>query len=221
MLALFAATVASALGCGGSSVRHVDEGSGATDGSACVQPPCPAPVDCPGGELIQPECGCPHCTAALPGCELVICPPDASDAPCPPDSVWFRPSGACCGACMPVEVSCVEIACPALTCAPGFAPGDGVSACCDQCVPDPKYCETYEDCFLAKRVDDCCGCPIAVSVREFNEDPCLISDSSHRVPPTSCGVPSDCDAPCECPEWGNFPECSTRNQCMLVIASLK
>lgn len=143
---------------------------------------------------------CPQCVDLL--CTGVVCeePED-----CNGDRKYTRPDGACCAGCMSVEpAACNDIDCgPDVTCPQGYVRGDLMGGCCYECLPDPLYCQTPDDCVRAVRPGSCCGCPELVSVRALDDDPCLRPvEASHSVP-DECYPEPYCDVICaECPAWG-------------------
>ena len=152
--------------------------------------------------MLAPGACCEQCADAV--CAGVLC-----DAPteCGNGETWERPNGACCAACVPEEpgtVGCVDIACPLdMVCAAGYIRGDLVGGCCYQCLPDPLFCKADDDCVLADRPRDCCGCPEVISTRALDDDACWYAVDDPRPIPEECYPDAYCDAVCgACPDYG-------------------
>lgn len=182
----------------------------------CVCDVACAPVSCPNGRLETPRgyC-CPRCIETL--CEGVTC-----DAPidCGDGRTFTRPDGACCSGCIPDApntVGCVAIECPQENrCAAGFIRGDLLGGCCYECLPDPLYCDSDDDCVLANRPRSCCGCPEVISTRALDDDACWYSVLDPRPVPEECFLDAACDAACApCPDPG-VTAC-VNNRCMSVL----
>ena len=180
---------------------------------ACAFPVCEYgqdPVTLPG------EC-CPSCPPVQTGCDKVVCEPMNG---CPAGYEPGRPSGACCEGCIPIPgmVACNEIACPPENhCPLGYAPGDTQGGCCYDCVPDPLFCNTKDDCLVADRPRSCCGCPEAISTRQYEADECWSVPSAPRMIPQECYPAFTCDAICgPCPPIG--PVACSANRCTQLPA---
>ncbi|HEY3495857.1 MAG TPA: hypothetical protein VGK73_14265 [Polyangiaceae bacterium] len=211
--------------------------AGTSGVAGCAAQPCPEPI-CPDGVLVSEPCGCTHCSCenvdcsyeecptgfvparpegaccdvcvAINGCDGVLCEPPVE---CAPGYLWQRPPGACCGACRPAEgtFGCDDIACPDLECSLGYTVGNPSNGgCCYECVPDPLYCVTNDDCMIATKRVGCCFCPEVISRRLYQEDLCWEAGDG-RFPPFECGFTA-CDVACApCPDTGE-PWC-IENQC--------
>lgn len=153
---------------------------------------------------------CPQCVDLL--CAGVVCeePED-----CGGERTYTRPDGACCAGCMPDEpATCPDIECPPdVTCPLGYVQGTLLDGCCSECLPDPLYCQTRDDCVRVDRPRACCGCPEVISVRALDDDPCWRPVEASRPFPDECYPDAYCDVLCgECPEWGTL-ECIS-NRCV-------
>ena len=158
----------------------------------CAYPACDdgqQPVTKPGG------C-CPTCPPPLAGCEGVTCEQLMA---CPAGYERGRLAGACCEGCMPIpgQIACPEIACsPENHCPLGYVPGDRIGGCCTHCVPDPLFCNTKDECIVADRPRPCCGCPEAITLREYSADACWSAPSMPRMIPAECQPQFVCNAGC-------------------------
>lgn len=137
------------------------------------------------------------------GCDGAECGPPIE---CELGSSWQRLPGACCGACLrdPGPIGCLDIACLELDCVPGYTAGNPSNGgCCYECVPDPLYCVTNDDCLIAiKESEGCCPCPQVISRRLYEEDLCW-SGPTDRISPIGCGFTACGDVSCEpCPDTG-------------------
>jgi hypothetical protein len=168
-------------------------------GPNCEAVDCAFPV-CEDGSkpIVPPGSCCPICPSTT-GCEGLTCEPVTE---CEEGYVLSRPPGACCTGCIqkPGGVACREIACPSTSCPVGFVRGDVLGGCCYDCLPDPSYCNEAADCVIADKPRSCCGCPEAISRRQFAEDPCWSEVGVMRAIPVSCYPQAICDAACRaCP----------------------
>jgi hypothetical protein len=191
-------------GSTGTSGSTGKAGSSGTGGLNCQLVDCAYPV-CEDGQepVTKPGQCCPTCPPPLTGCEGVMCLPVAE---CGEGYELKRPEGACCEGCVPKPggVGCLEIACPPdKTCPAGYVRGDLVGGCCYDCVPDPQYCRDVADCVVADRPRPCCGCPEAISQRQYAADECWSDVNAPRMIPMECYPQMTCDAVCgACPEPG-------------------
>lgn len=166
-------------------------------GPNCTAVDCADPVCANGAQpVIRPGQCCATCPPPTTGCEDVVCKPVTS---CPAGYELSQPAGACCQGCVPKPggVACVEIACPPDdTCPAGYVRGNLVGGCCYDCVPDPLYCGDVSDCVTADRPRSCCGCPEAITRREYEADECWSDVKAPRMIPQSCYPEVTCDALC-------------------------
>jgi hypothetical protein len=170
-------------------------------GPNCLAVDCAFPM-CADGAMpsVKPGECCPTCPNT-DGCEAVKCEPVSK---CGFGYTLSRPPGACCTGCFPDPgVGCREIACPQTECAPGYVRGDLVGGCCYDCVPDTLYCDEPADCVIADKPRSCCGCPEAITRRQYAEEPCWSEPGVMRMIPQSCYPQVTCDALCgACPDPG-------------------
>ena len=184
-------------------------GSGGAEPVSCNLLPCPS-LACaePGVELVVPqgEC-CPVCQQQA-SCSEVTCaynpenPPSELGLDCPAGYDVGVTPGACCHGCVPngepfEDVFCGDPDCPPNTpgstpCPPGYYIGLLAGRCCPECVPDPRTCSADSDCLLARRSDDCCDCPQAISTRLYQQDACWSALEELRPTPFECPLP-ECD----------------------------
>jgi hypothetical protein len=178
-------------------------GSVAAGGApTCADIACALPLCADGAKPVTlPGACCPSCPGPKQGCEDVKCEPVGE---CADGYVLSFPAGACCPGCLPKEpasVACIEIACPQTPCQPGYVRGDVLGACCHECLPDPLYCTSASDCVMADKPRSCCGCPEAITRRQFDGEPCWSEVGKPRMVPQSCYPQVTCDALCgACPE---------------------
>lgn len=179
----------------------------------CAYPECTdgqEPITLPG------EC-CPTCPPPTTGCDDVACEPVMD---CPMGYELGTPPGACCQGCLPIPgmVACREIACPPENhCPLGYVPGDQLGGCCYDCVPDPLFCNTADECVIADKPRSCCGCPEAISMRQYQADQCWSATSMPRMIPQECYPQQICDAVCgACPPPGSA-ECKNHRCVELPI----
>ncbi|HXK18309.1 MAG TPA: hypothetical protein VNG33_10930 [Polyangiaceae bacterium] len=163
---------------------------------------CAEPICADGATPITPpgQC-CPTCPAPQ-ACSGVMCTPVMA---CPMGYTLGQPPGACCQGCVPNPggVACPKIACGDTTCPLGYVRGDLVGGCCTECVPDPLFCNADSDCVVADRPRPCCGCPEAISSRQYAADPCWSALDMPRMTPQSCQPQVVCNIACvECPTPG-------------------
>ncbi len=211
-----------AVACGGNVFKDQgssgDAGSGALAGSSSAggsgggvgtagtlslggEPSCAtvrcATIDCNEDEVavLQPGGCCTTCEPKVGGCEDVKCEPVER---CNEGYELTQPPGACCVGCVPKSggVSCQEIACPETACPLGYVRGDLLGGCCYDCVPDPLYCRARSDCVIADKPRACCGCPEAITLRQYQAEPCWSEVGSERAIPQSCYPQATCDAVC-------------------------
>lgn len=195
-------------GGGSSKAGTSSGGAGSTGGSVSgggAGPNCEA-VDCAAVDcsddyvsVLAPGACCPTCQPKLGGCENVTCEPVKD---CGPGYAFTQPAGACCAGCFPsgTGTACTDIACLDPKCPLGYVPGEIYGGCCYDCVPDPLFCETPDDCVLADKPRSCCGCPEAITLRQYQAEPCWSASSEPRMIPQSCYPQAICDAicgPCE------------------------
>lgn len=163
---------------------------------SCATVDC-ATVDCQDDEVpvLAPGACCATCQPRANGCEAVKCQPITD---CGDGYELAQPPGACCVGCVPKPggVACREIACPETSCAPGYVRGDVLGGCCYDCVPDPLYCREDADCVLADKPRACCGCPEAITRRQFEAEPCWFEPGGERSIPSTCYPDTICDAAC-------------------------
>lgn len=178
-------------------------------GPNCATVGCP-PVACTEEEvavLTQGAC-CQTCKPRAGGCEEVTCEPVEA---CPEGYELAQPPGACCLGCVPKTsgVPCDEIACPQTSCPLGYTRGDLLGGCCYDCVPDPLYCRDNDDCVMADKPRECCGCPEAITLRQYELEPCWSEVGSPRPLPSTCYPQATCDALCApCVDLGDAADCS-------------
>ena len=173
-------------------------------GPNCEAVDCPDPV-CANGSMpvrVPGQC-CPTCSPEPSSCDGVQCKPVMS---CDMGYTLEQPAGACCEGCVPNPggVACPKIACPAGNqCPLGYIRGDEMGGCCTDCVPDPLFCNADDDCAIADRPRPCCGCPEAISMREYLADECWSLVAMPRMLPPECQPAFVCDAICSpCPPPG-------------------
>ena len=184
-------------------------------GPNCMAVDCADPVCANGAQpVVKPGQCCATCPPSTTGCEDVVCKPVTE---CPAGYELSQPAGACCQGCVPKPggVACLEIACPPdNTCPVGYVRGDLVGGCCYDCVPDPLYCGDVSDCVTADRPRSCCGCPEAITRREYEADECWSDVNMPRMIPQSCYPQVVCDALCgACAEPG--PLLCAQHRCAL------
>lgn len=169
-------------------------------GPSCANVDCPS-VDC-GDDQVPvrlPGACCTTCQDKPVGCEDVKCYPLEE---CRDGYVVAQPPGACCSGCMPKSppVPCIETGCPQ-ECAPGYVRGDLLGGCCYECLPDPLYCRGNADCVMADKPRSCCGCPEAITRRQYDSELCWSELALPRPIPQSCYPQVTCDALCgACPQ---------------------
>lgn len=199
----------------GGSASNVG-GSFGTAGNLSVggEPSCStancATVDCGEDEVpvLRPGACCTTCSPKPGGCEDVKCEPVEA---CAQGYELAQPPGACCVGCVPKPggVACHEIACPQTSCPLGYVRGDLLGGCCYDCVPDPLHCRNDEDCVMADRPRACCGCPEAITRRQYHDEPCWSELGNPRPLPQACYPQATCDALCApCENLGNAAVCS-------------
>ena len=176
---------------------------GMAGGPNCQAVDCAFPVCDDGATPVTPagKC-CPICPPPPPSCLGVVCTPVME---CGMGYELARPPGACCEGCMPTPgaVACPKIACVDPQCPLGYVPGDLVGGCCTDCVPDPLFCHDATECVIADRPRPCCGCPEAITTREYAADQCWSAVGAPRMIPQSCQPQFMCDAICSpCPAPG-------------------
>jgi hypothetical protein len=178
-------------------------------------------VDCGEGEVpvLRPGNCCTTCEPRAGGCENVTCEPVEA---CGEDYELTQPPGACCVGCMPKSVTfCNEIECLVSNCAPGYIPEDRLGGCGCDCVPDPLYCRDDTDCVMADKPRACCGCPEAITWRQYEVEPCWSEVGSPRPLPPACKPEVTCDAICAaCPNFGEVADCS-EHRCVARAYGLK
>jgi hypothetical protein len=169
-------------------------------GVNCDAVDCAFPV-CSDGQMpitLAGDC-CPRCPPPHFGCSNVECQPVMV---CPGGYVLSQPPGACCPGCVPQPgmTMCPKVACPKSLCPPGYIRGDLVGGCCTDCVPDALFCNDDSECVIADRPRSCCGCPQAITSREYDADPCWSDVAMPRPIPMACYPQVVCDAICgACP----------------------
>jgi hypothetical protein len=176
---------------------------GVAGGTNCFNVDCAYPV-CDDGQMPITPAGqcCPICPPTPPTCLGVSCEPVMA---CPMGYEQKRLPGACCEGCYatPGGVGCVDIACPPNNCPLGYVPGSVYGGCCYDCVPDPLFCDSITDCVIADRPRPCCGCPEAITTREYAQDACWSAVDMPRMIPQECYPQFTCDAVCgACPPPG-------------------
>lgn len=181
---------------------------------SCATVTCTA-ADCLEGQVpvLRPGACCTTCEPQSDGCEEVKCQPVEA---CAEGYELAQPAGACCVGCVPQPgvVACREVACPQTSCPLGYVRGDEVGGCCYDCVPDPLYCRGIEDCVMAEQPNACCGCPEAITRRQYQREPCWSQPGSPRPLPPTCYPQLTCDALCgACDNDGQIAVCSQR-RCM-------
>ncbi len=213
------------VGAGGSVGKA---GSSSTGGSVsvggavnCDAVDCAFPV-CADGQTpitIAGTC-CPTCPPPQLGCSNVMCKSVA--AGCSAGYVVGQPAGACCQGCVPgpMGVMCPKIACSESTCPLGYVRGDLVGGCCTECVPDALFCNDDSECVVADRPRPCCGCPEAISVREYDADQCWSDVVKPRPVPKSCEPQFFCDAICAACAPPLSPVCRS-HRCVQTALGLK
>ncbi|MDF3071088.1 MAG: hypothetical protein K0R38_6689 [Polyangiaceae bacterium] len=196
-------------------------GSVATAGSLSVggAPTCTTvecePPACRKDEIsvLRPGDCCETCQPAAGGCEDVKCQPVE---PCGEGYELAQPAGACCVGCIPKPgfVACVNITCPPARCPLGYVRGDLLGGCCYDCVPDPLYCRDGNDCLVADRPRECCGCPEAITRRQYDAEACWSELRAPRPRPATCYPQVTCDAVCgPCEPQSDYPDCE-ENRCV-------
>jgi hypothetical protein len=204
-------------GSTGTSGATSKAGTTGVGGLDCSRVDCADEV-CDDGQapVIEPGKCCKTCPPPVTGCEGVMCLPAIE---CAAGYELKRPEGACCEGCVPKPggVGCLEIACaPDKTCPAGYVRGDLAGGCCYDCVPDPLYCNEASDCVVADRPRPCCGCPEAISRRQYAADECWSDVNDPRMVPMECYPQMTCDAICnECPPPGELL-CSG-HRCTLAV----
>ena len=173
-------------------------------GPNCAAVDCAFPMCADGAVPITlPGQCCPTCPPPQFGCEGVKCAPVMA---CGMGYTLSQPVGACCKGCVPNPggTFCTDIACPPDNhCPLGYIGGDTVGGCCTDCVPDPLFCNDDDECAIADRPRPCCGCPEAISMRQYSADECWSLVSMPRMAPPECQPQFGCDAVCgACPPPG-------------------
>lgn len=185
-------SVGGGVGTGGSASV-----GGGSHCEACVT------VDCGEGEVavLEPGACCPTCRPDVArGCEGVACAPYLG---CPEGYERVEPPDTCCVGCLPKPggVACNEIACPQTSCPLGYIRGDVLGGCCYDCVPDPLYCSEDAECVMADKPRACCGCPEAITRRQYDAEPCWSEVGTPRPISRMCFPDATCDAVCApCPQ---------------------
>ena len=200
-------------GSGGASASGGSVGPGGTVGSAgsigtagsismgggpnCEAVDCAFPLCEDGAMPVTPpgQC-CPTCPPPQPSCKDVMCTPVME---CGMGYTLAQPPGACCQGCVPNPggVACPKIACGDTTCPLGYVRGDLVGGCCTDCVPDPLFCHDASECVVADRPRPCCGCPEAISTRQYAADACWSALDMPRMIPDSCQPQFVCNVVCQ------------------------
>ncbi len=161
------------------------------------------------------EDGCPVC-AWIPSCAGVACrygdtfgipEPFPPKLQCHPGFTTGMRPGACCYDCVrtdePLEPpeTCAPCSETPLTCAIGYRAITVEGACCPKCQADPNYCNTDDDCLLARRPANCCACPTSISKRLLDADACYTPLDPVRATPPDCPTDLDCSViDCACAE---------------------
>lgn len=182
-------------------------GSSSGAGNNCAEVDCPLPACNDDEAPARPPWGCCPTCEPRGSCEDVRCEPVEV---CGEDYELTQPPGACCVGCMPKSVTfCNEIECLTSNCRPGYVPEDRLGGCGCGCVPDPLYCRDDTDCVMVDKPRACCGCPEAISWRQYEVEACWSQVASPRPLPQACYPEVTCDALCApCPEPREAAECS-------------
>jgi hypothetical protein len=190
-------------------------------GPNCVTVDC-EPAACGPDEapVLKTGACCEICEPRAGGCEDVKCQPVEG---CRAGYELAQPPGACCAGCVPIpgQVGCNLLPCPSTSCPPGYTTGDKLGGCCDECVPDPLYCGENDDCVMAEKPSACCGCPEAITWRQYEAEPCWSEVGAPRSIPQSCYPEATCQAPCApCETLGAAVTCAA-NRCEARHLGLK
>jgi hypothetical protein len=175
----------------------------------CAPPPCGKDEI----SVLRPGACCETCEPKAGGCEDVKCQPVGA---CGEGYELAQPPGACCAGCIPKPgfVACVNITCPPARCPLGYVRGDLLGGCCYDCVPDPLYCRDSSDCLMADRPRECCGCPEAITRRQYEAEACWSDLLAPRPRPATCYPQVTCDALCgACDNESDYAECA-ENRCI-------
>jgi len=191
--------------------------TGVAGGVNCELVDCPFPL-CTDGQspvTLAGQC-CPSCPPPKSGCDNVECQPVLT---CPDGYSLSQPVGACCQGCVPAAngVVCPQLACPHSVCPLGYVRGDLVGGCCTECVPDALFCNDNSDCLVANQPRSCCGCARALSVRQYQADPCWSDLNLPRMVPTpECAPQQVCNVSCVACTAGS-PVCQNHRCIMLDL----
>jgi hypothetical protein len=178
ILGAFAIGGASVGGCGGESTRRIADDAAGTGGTGNQSMGGT-------GNVSRGGTG----AGGTAGCDNVVCNGGGN---CP-DGIVIQ-DGCLCPQC-----SCEGVACVAADCPDGARPILKPFHCCPVCPePDIDACETSDECTLATWQLECCGCPIAVSMRHVALDRCIIAagDSPNPDPACSPGCNEPVCGPC-------------------------